>query len=291
MAQFINYQTFSTLKDASNLIDLLNANQIPFEIDDSAERFDISAKEFNPFETGITVKIQASDVERVKEIDLQNAPESISDHYLYSFSDNDIIDVVVNPEEWTASEVALAKKISIERDLKPSAELVKSLRKNSFTEKEQIKEKKIQERITQESAIRGSAGWFAWIGGISLINSLLIFFQSHLYFPIGLGLSTAKLGVASGIREATGVDVSLFGLIASFIMPILFFWIWRKSRKGNQRVYLAGMIIYAIDTLFCVLVQYWFGVGLHLFALFFIWGGYQTLITQKRTKELEKESA
>ena len=64
MENFINYQTFSNLQEASELIDLLNTNQIPFEIDDSAMRFDIAAKNINPLEDGIIIKIRETDKEK-----------------------------------------------------------------------------------------------------------------------------------------------------------------------------------------------------------------------------------
>ena len=34
MSEFIEYQSFATLDDATFLIDVLNANHIPFKIDD-----------------------------------------------------------------------------------------------------------------------------------------------------------------------------------------------------------------------------------------------------------------
>jgi len=47
MDEFIEYQRFVTLDNASFLIDLLDANQIPFKIDDSATRFDMTATTIN----------------------------------------------------------------------------------------------------------------------------------------------------------------------------------------------------------------------------------------------------
>jgi uncharacterized RDD family membrane protein YckC len=72
MEDFINYQIFSDLQEASLLVDLLNTNQIPFEIDDSSMRFDIAAKNINPLEDGYIIKIREIDKEKVDAIYLKN---------------------------------------------------------------------------------------------------------------------------------------------------------------------------------------------------------------------------
>lgn len=122
MDEFIEYQRFGTLGDASFLIDLLDANQIPFKIDDSANRFDMSAAANNPLEGGIVIQVRPSDKERVDQINFKTSEAaSINDHYMYSLSDNDIIDAVVNPEDWTKEENMLAQEIFKQRNLKATA--------------------------------------------------------------------------------------------------------------------------------------------------------------------------
>ena len=53
----------------------------------------------------------------------ENVEKIDSLDYLYSFSDNEIVNVIVNPKEWTEEEIELAKKISAQRGL---SELIKS---------------------------------------------------------------------------------------------------------------------------------------------------------------------
>lgn len=59
MDEFIEYQRFTTLDDATFLIDLLDANQIPFKIDDSATRFDLAATTINPLKEGLFYKLDS----------------------------------------------------------------------------------------------------------------------------------------------------------------------------------------------------------------------------------------
>jgi len=274
MKDFITYQTFSSLQEASNLIDLLNANQILFEIDDTTMRFDISAKEINPLETGVVIKINATDVEKAN--GLCNATtDLVSDHYLYSFSDNDIMEIIANPEEWTNEEIELAKKISKQRNLQLTAEIVKSFRKEKITA--QVNEKDKQEKI-----ISGASSWFLWIAILSMINITLIAFGQNISFLLGLGVNYAILGAFNGAGIALETNLMLYGYIATYLFSALYIWIWSKSKKKSQKVYLAGLIIYGIDTLVFVLSKEWFSVAFHLFALWMLYAGYSTLLKYRK---------
>ena len=111
MENLINYQTFPDLNEASDLIELLNTHQIPFEIDDSTIHFDVVPQNINPMEGGIVIKIRPIDKERIDKLFFKDTEkDSIDDHYLFSFSDNDIIDIIVNKEGWTEEEIALDKE-------------------------------------------------------------------------------------------------------------------------------------------------------------------------------------
>jgi len=289
MEDFIIYQTFSNIQEASHLIDLLETNQIPFEIDDSAMLFDIAAKNINPIEDGIIIKIRAIDVEKVDEINSENTKtDSFDDHYLYSFSDNDIMDIIINPEGWTEEEVTLAKEIAKQRDLKPKVELVKSVQKKENTDK-------ITEQAKQK-ALRNTANWFLWIAIFSILNTISIIFRSNFHFSIGLGINDFIVGVAYGFQQAAGTDIMMFAIILSFLVSAFFLWIWTESKKKNQKIYLMGTIIYGIDTLMSILSilvasstnWWWFGIALRLFILWMLYMGYKTLLISKKTK-LETE--
>ncbi len=280
MKDLVNYQTFSTWQEASDFIDLLNAHQIPFEIDDSAMRFDISAKEINPLEGGVIIKVRATDVEKVKSLDLPNeTTELVSDHYLYSFSDNEIMEIIVNPEELTNEEVELAKKIAKQRNLQLTTEIVKSFRKEKITAQANEQEK-------QEKIISGSASWFLWIAILSIVNITLVAFGQNTSFLLGLGVNYALLGIFGEVDEALGNNLMLYGYITAYLFSALYILIWNKSKKKKQKAYLAGLIIYGIDTLLFVLSKEWFSVALHLFVLWMLYMGYATLL---RYRKIERE--
>jgi len=285
MKKFVNYQTFSNVEEASDLIDLLNANNISFEIDDSSLRYDISNANSNPLEKGLIVKICSRDIEKADKLYLKDKAESFDDHFLYTFSDNDIIDVIVNPEDWTAEEVAIADKILKQRNIKPSAELIKSLRKEKIIES---KKETTNEQTKQANAIKGGISWFLWIGILSVINTVLILTYQNLHFPVGLGINSAILGVMDGIKKATSVDLMTVGYVLTFLVSGFFFWVWHKSKNKNRKFYLAGLIVYVIDTVFCVVVfvisKYWIDLVFHLLALVGLYKGFKALTAENKQK-------
>ena len=284
MAHLINYQTFPTLQDAAGLIELLEEHQIAYEVDDSSMRFGLLGND-NTLETGAIIKINADDVERVKGLDLQNAPvEFTANHYLHTFSDKDIMDIFVNPTEWTDEEIELAREIAAQRKLQLSAEAVKYSRQKSYSEVV----KKIRAEVTEEFAIMGRASWFVWIGGATFVNLFLIDFATNLYLPIGLRANWHLLNVLVN-AGVIGGDFYWLVFVFGALLPILFVWIWRQSRKGNTGVYLAGMILYAVDTLLCIRVQDWLIVGFHLLGLIALCDGYIRLLGSKKRKGLEDE--
>lgn len=282
MSEFIEYQRFATLDDATILIDVLNANHIPFKIDDSATRFDMSAKTINPLEEGIVIQVRASDKIRVDQINsMTTETSSINDHYMYTLSDNDIIDAVVNPEDWTKEEHILAKEISKQRNLKLTAELIKSLRKK----KDEVI---TSDETKQKNIIKNSASWFLWIAILSACNIIALIFNQNLQFLGGLGINYAILGVMDGIRKVSGVDLMPLGFFLTFVVSGLFLWIWTKSKKENQKVFLTGLIIYGIDTVLFVFTKEWFNLAFHIFAFWLLFAGYRTLLTKKKNGNKEK---
>ena len=275
MDEFIEYQRFSTLDEATPLIDLLDINQIPFKIDDSAMRFDMSATSINPLESGIVIQVREIDRDKIERLNQRSTEIPVNDHYMYSLSDNDIIDAIVNPEDWTKEEHVLAQEIFKQRNLKPTAETIKSSRKEKI---ETVR----TEELKQKNLILGGASWFLWIGILSTLNLIALIIHQNLQFIAGLGINYFILGMMDGIRRATGVNLILLGYALTFIVSGLFIFIWKKSKQENNAIYLTGLIIYGLDTIIFVFTKEWFSLGFHVFALLMLGNGYNALIAKKK---------
>lgn len=275
MEEFIEYQRFSTLDDATLLIDLLDVNQISFKIDDSAMRFDMAATSINPLESGIVVLVREIDKDKVDTLNKKSSEALVNEHYMYTLSDKDIIDAVVNPDDWTKEEHILAQEIFKQRKLQPTAEFIKS------TRKEKIDNEK-KEQVIQKGQIFFGAVLFLWIGIFSALNILSIIVHQNLQFIAGLGINYIILGVMDGILRATGVNLIIVGYALAFLVSGLFIFIWKKSKQENKAIYLTGLIIYGLDTIIFVFTKEWFSLGFHVFALLMLGNGYNALLAKKR---------
>jgi stage IV sporulation protein FB len=119
MEDFIEYQRFPSFEDASELIDILEKNNIPYEVDESALHYGMVSFG-SPLDNQLIVKIREVDFEKANL--LTNSPEVNQYqfgevHYMYAYSDKEILDVITNPSEWHNTDVEVALKIAKERNL------------------------------------------------------------------------------------------------------------------------------------------------------------------------------
>ena len=277
MDDFIEYQRFSDLDDASYLIDLLKQNEIFFKIDDSLLRLNMDTTPFNPIAGGLIIKIRQEDKKKVDQINFKaTVNKTIDFDYMYSLSDIDIIDVIVNQEGWTEEELILAKEISEQRNLKPTAKLIKSLQKDKIAINE-------SEQNKQKALIASGSNWFLWIAILSGLNIFPLIFDQNLHSATGLGFNYVVMVLINNMGTSLGVDLKLLGLFLNILILGLFLWIWYKSKNGNKIFYLIGFILYGADTLIYIFTREWFSIVFHFFVLFVIFRGYKALLNSNAT--------
>ncbi len=274
MDEIIEYKRFSGVEKARVFTDLLDVNYIWFSVDSPDNDAD------NAIEEGIGIQIRATDKDRVDELYKRIAEISVTnDNYMYSLSDNDIIDAVVNPREWTSEEHLLAKEIMKQRKLLPTASSIKASR----TEKNKDES---NSKLKQDRLITGGASWFLLIGIISMLNVILFIARQDLQFVFGLGVNYIILGVADGIKKALGINAFPIAYVFNFLISAIFLFIWRKSKSENKTVYLIGLILYGLDSLTLILSQEWLNFGFHVFALLVLANGYSALLAKKRELQI-----
>jgi hypothetical protein len=124
-------------------------------------------------------------------------------------------------------------------------------------------------RLELEGRARSGAGWFYWIAGLSVINSVILMSGGEWSFIFGLGMTQIVDAVASGLGP-TGVVLQF--IINAFIVGVFVFFGY-FARKHHKWAFLVGMGVYAVDGLIFVLAGDFLGVGFHVFALFLIFNG------------------
>ena len=132
----------------------------------------------------------------------------------------------------------------------------------------------------QMRALRNGANWFYWIAGLSVVNSLISLFQGTLGFIFGLGVTRIVDVIAAMIVNEGSGPVLLIRIIAlgvsMFFAGICVLFGWLANQKQGW-AFLVGMVLYALDGLLFLLIQDWWDLAFHGFALFCIFQGYTAL--------------
>lgn len=118
--EFITYQKFDDPALADDLAETLSGHNIPYQIEKETTGFDPSFV-MNNAAVYYAVKVKSADFEKVnallKEQVNVDADQVQQDHYLFSFTDNELKEVVTKADEWSPFDVVLARKILAERGI------------------------------------------------------------------------------------------------------------------------------------------------------------------------------
>lgn len=131
MEQIITVKKFNNEDDFIAFLQILDENNIFHE----SEIFNstIDPATFRPVEKDFVVRVKQSDFIKVNkildEIALNNIQNVDKDHYLFSFSDSELYDILAKPDEWSAFDYHLAKKVLKEKGKNIDEEFLHSLKK------------------------------------------------------------------------------------------------------------------------------------------------------------------
>jgi hypothetical protein len=131
-SEFSKFKHLPSIEQAQALADLLKQNGIDSLITDITPPVDLTftGNELaNLFELGVKMV----DFEKAKEIvtlDNESLLDTIDpDHYLFNFTDDELYDILLRPDEWSDLDYSLAHKILIKRGKPIDYELLASLQK------------------------------------------------------------------------------------------------------------------------------------------------------------------
>ena len=120
MAKYSPYKSFSEESDASDFIETLKYHEIDFDISIVKTGLDTLYGE-NRFGTSYFVKLQKEDFQKadallvaIAEKDLKKIPE---DYHLFTFSNDELKEILTNPDEWSEIDYLLAHKILDQRNV------------------------------------------------------------------------------------------------------------------------------------------------------------------------------
>jgi hypothetical protein len=207
------FRKYPTLEQVKDLESLLNKNNIATEIADNIPPVD-SSFSGSTLQNQYEIKIPLTDFEKAEKILDENAENLIDevdkDYYLFSFTDDELYEILLKADEWNEFDYKLAQKILIQRGKSVDTELLKALKKQRI-------ELLAKPEENQKSWIM--AGYiFAILGGL-----LGIF--------IGYSLWTSKKSLPNGQKvysynekdRAHGKNIFYIGLIILLFYVIIRF--------------------------------------------------------------------
>jgi len=186
---FITYQKFDDPALADALAETLKENNIEHVIKEESSGFDPSFS-MSRAAVDYAVKVHPDNFERINALLLKQEEkytETVDkDYYLFTFTDDELMEVVTKADEWSAFDVVLARKLLTERG--------KSISDKDIVE---IEEKRIEELKQPEKSQTAwiAFGYIAALSGVSLVPYL-----SFAGIFIGWYLSHGKKTLPDGKR-------------------------------------------------------------------------------------------
>jgi len=129
------------------------------------------------------------------------------------------------------------------------------------------------QEVESVKKLNSGAQWFILIFGLSAINTLILFFGGGVSFIFGLGITRFIEGIFIGIYG----ELNIIGLLVSILVSGVFVLVWYFAKRLSKPAFIIGMLIYGIDALLLLLFRDWLSVGVHLYALFMIFRGFQSV--------------
>ena len=130
-----------------------------------------------------------------------------------------------------------------------------------------------------QNELNKSVSWFYWIGGLSIVNTLIIQFNGEVSFIVGLGITQFFDGIAWALEEeaAVGHWIRHVTLGINIVISLGFCLFGIAGKKLYKGIYLFGLILYGLDALLFLAVADYFSFGFHVFALYFLIKGIGTM--------------
>ena len=131
----------------------------------------------------------------------------------------------------------------------------------------------VEQKLRAEQIVKNAAGWFLWIAGLSIVNSVLTVSGTNFHFIFGLGVTQ----IVDAFGHVGGTAGSAMGLVVNLFIAGVFVLFWNFARQGQRWAFLVGMALYAIDGLMLLPFKDFLGVAFHAYALFRIYSGLQSV--------------
>jgi hypothetical protein len=136
--KFLVYRKFDDPALAEELVDFLKDNQIPYLVEETILNFDPTFAATRETAIEFTVKINHVDFENVNQMLIEQQDASLeeidAEHYLHKFTNDELVDVLIKADEWSATDNVLAKRLLLKRKAMPDDATLVLLKQNQLND-------------------------------------------------------------------------------------------------------------------------------------------------------------
>ena len=130
---------------------------------------------------------------------------------------------------------------------------------------------------------RNSGGaWFYWIGGASILNSVLNASGTQWSLAVGLGVTYLVDGMAEALSNTLRTPIYAFTIDVAIASGFLL--IGRAARRGKLGWYAVGIALYSLDALLFVAVQDFIGIAVHAIGIYGLITGWRAARSLKQVE-------
>ena len=135
--EFVTYRKYNESEQVEALTKIFEEQGIAFEITEDRDSLD-SLYGANHLTKHFYIKIRKDDFVKADSLLLDLSEKEVAtadkDHYLYSFTDEELFDILSKPDEWNEFDYQLSKRILGERGKEISGDTIDLLRKQRINE-------------------------------------------------------------------------------------------------------------------------------------------------------------
>lgn len=216
-SRFIKYRSFNDKSVATELYRQLREAGIPVQWESTEGLFDVSFTS-NDILQIYYIKLRQEDFQRADRILMdsveQTEQQPIGDYYLFSFSDQELLEVLQQPEDWNAFDQYWAKKLLRARGVAWDEQMIEVARAKRFAE---MKKPWIADKIWLLLAFTGL------IAGLGLLHFPIIGCVIFLGIYIGFSKKTLPDGERVMAFSKTDRRLGKLTLVLAIIEAVAFF--------------------------------------------------------------------
>jgi hypothetical protein len=145
----------------------------------------------------------------------------------------------------------------------------------------------IAQKMQAESLLKSGAGWFIWIAGLSVVNTISVYSGSTWGFAAGLGITQ----IVDYAAKALGTAGMAVGLFINVMAVGFFVFMYAFARKAHKWAFITGLVFYALDTVLVLAIGMWFGLVIHALGMMGMFRGIKACTELAQIAEMEHRSA